>query len=386
MVKLTDKIKSLTETFPQLSDVEAKQLLELHGSVEDASTAVIEDESKWSKVKVPTAKTEKKDKVPKHKTPAAIAAAASQQASPRGDRPAREQRPPRTDAPKKFDEEKPKKLAPKVEPTLKIDITASKVANGVSFLDMLKKKKEVAAAAPAVAAAAPAAAPAVAAAQEAADTAAPATTTTGKRGDKKKVEKAPAAPIDEEAHNPTQDPPATQAAASSEAAPAAEEPKKERVKKPKAPKPAKVEIQYYVPNVEGCEVVTFPDHILAHPIDESVKFSSLAGEAPAPPAPAHVAPEHHVSHHLGMPQQQQAPRAPYAYPHNPQANYGNSRMNSSNPPRHHLSQWQQPGQQQQWQPSGMQPQRYGQPRGGYNSGVPRQYNDYNATATAGWGN
>jgi hypothetical protein len=314
MGKQTDKIKSLTEAFPQLSEVEAKQLLEVHGSLEDATSAVIEEESKWSKVKTPAAKIDKKDKASKHKTPAGVAAAAPRDASPRGDRPPREPRAPRGDIP-----EPVKKVAPKVEATMKIEIgSAAKVANGMSFLDMLKKKS----------------APPAAAAAPATEEEAPA----AKKADNKKEAKASAPVEDEAAHDPSQDPPApTQsqaaAAASPEVAPAAaEEPvaKKERVKKPKAPKPAKVEPLYFVPQVETSEILSFPDHVLARPIDESVKFISNPGEAPAPPAVAQ--PVH--QHMAGVPPHHQ--QRAYGGGYNAPNGYG--RMNNA-PQRQHVSQW-----------------------------------------------
>lgn len=366
MGKQTDNIKKLLEAFPQLTQGEAKQYLEVHGSVEDSTSAILAEESKWSKVKTPAPKVEKKDKTSKHKTPAAVAAAAPRDASPRGDRPPREARAPRNDI-----SEPVKKVAPKVPGTTLVEIGGggAKVEKGLSFLDKIKMKKEepVEVVAPAAPTAAPVAdAPAAA-----------------KKGDKKK------APVEEEevAHDPSQDPPAptqSQAAAAAASpevvAATTEEPvaKKERVKKPKAPKPAKVEVLYYVPQVESSETVSFPDHVLAHHIGESIKFTSIAGEAPAPPAPVqqhHVHQQHQMAgiHHQHQQHQQQPRYGGYnTAPHN--AGYG-SRVNNG-APRQHVSQWQQNPPPQQGQPqTWQQPTRA--PRNDYQRPPTAQYrNDF----------
>lgn len=382
MGKQTDNIKKLLEAFPQLTEGEAKQYLEVQGSVEDATSAILaEEDSKWSKVKIPTAKVEKKDKTSKHKTPAAVAAAAPRDASPRGERPPREARAPRNDI-----AEPVKKVAPKVAGTTLIEIGGggAKVEKGLSFLDRIKMKKEAPVEVVAPTAAAPAAA---------------------KNSDKKKK-----APVEEEevAHDPSQDPPAptqSQAAAAAAAASpevvaaATEEPvaKKERVKKPKAPKPAKVETLYYVPQVESSETVSFPEHVLAFHIGEGIKFTSIAGEAPAPPAPVqqHVQQQHHANmsgiHHHQQQQRYGYNTAP------PNAGYG-SRMNNG-APRQHVSQWQQnpppqQGQAQTWQqptraPRGDYPQRppTAQYRNDFRGGHDGQVDPaYNMRANNTWGN
>jgi len=382
MGKQADNIKKLLEAFPQLTEGEAKQYLEVHGSVEDATSAILaEEDSKWSKVKIPAPKVEKKDKTSKHKTPAAVAAAAPRDASPRGDRPPREARAPRNDI-----AEPVKKVAPKVAGTTLIEIGGggAKVEKGLSFLDRIKMKKEAPVEVVAPAAAAPAAA---------------------KNSDKKK------APVEEEevAHDPSQDPPAptqSQAAAAAASpevvAAATEEPvaKKERVKKPKAPKPAKVETLYYVPQVESSETVSFPEHVLAFHIGEGIKFTSIAGEAPAPPAPVqqqHVQQQHH-SNMTGIHHHHQQQRYGGYNTAPPNAGYG-SRINNG-APRQHVSQWQQnpppqQGQAQTWQqqptraPRGDYPQRppTAQYRNDFRGGHDGQVDPaYNMRANNTWGN
>lgn len=394
MGKQADNIKKLLEAFPQLTEGEAKQYLEVHGSVEDATSAILtEENSKWSKVKAPAPKVEKKDKTSKHKTPAAVAAAAPRDASPRGERPVREPRAPRNDI-----AEPVKKVAPKVAGTTLVEIGGggAKVEKGLSFLDRIKMKKE---------------APVEVVAPTAAPVAAPVDATTAtpsakKGGDKKK------APVEEEevAHDPSQDPPAptqSQAAAAAAASPevvaaTTEEPvvKKERVKKPKAPKPAKVETLYYVPQVESSETVSFPNHVLAHHIGESIKFTSIAGEAPAPPAP--VQQQQHVSQHhqmTGIHHHHQQQRYGGYNTAPPNAGYGNRVNNGA--PRQHVSQWQQnpppqQGQAQTWQqptraPRSDYPQRgppTGQYRNDFRGGHDGQQVDpaYNMRANNTWGN
>lgn len=309
--QLAKKVKSLTETFPQLNaDSAALVLNQYDGSLKLATEAVLSGD-KWTRVE--KVKKPKRDEATSHK--------AVEQSTPVERRPKtkdskdtkdfsnkeqRKERKPRLDAPTKVDnkavpatvahrraETSDAAAAPVVHQRAEISTTTWAKGQGISFADMLKKKKEEAAApVPEPVTQAPAASPKSTAAAEA----------------PKKAEATPAAPAP--AVKPDEPKPSTEAAKD------ADVPKPRRERKPRdaapsaapdavaaAPAPAQpavvaaapapvvatpVRVKYVVEFDRIADSVVLPQRVedLAQRFGNTFVFNGTVGRAPTPPAPA----------------------------------------------------------------------------------------------------